>query len=228
MDKKIGIFAVLLLCSSILTAQSNDEISQLSFNWLCSTIIIGILLITIIAVLVNLYKKIKKIRRRLKEELNGMIDKKIYANQYSSGTGKTFEDLQGQIVKLQQEINALKNNDKHAESNRHSNFQSQTNPANSKVKYLKMKSGIYLSQESYSQLNSKFKIFDIQCNTAKFEFCGNELEAIANREAFFDNVCDDSNYSPNAKQVVNEQYGVVELQGDGKWKVITKATIKFV
>jgi len=228
MDKKIGIFAVLLPSSSILTAQSNDEISQLSFNWLCSTIIIGIILIGIIAALVYIYKKIKKIRRRLKDELNGMIDKKIYANQYSSGTSKTFEDLHGQIVKLQEEINALKNNDKHAESNRHSNFKSQTNPTNSKVKYLKMKSGIYLSQESYSQLNSKFKIFDIQGNTAKFEFCGNELEAIANREAFFDNVCDDSNYSPTAKQIVNEQHGVVELQGDGKWKVITKATIKFV
>jgi hypothetical protein len=96
------------------------------------------------------------------------------------------------------------------------------------VKYLKMKSGDYLSQESDSQENCKFKLFDINGDTAKFEFCGNEQDAIANKNATFDTVCEDSNYVANATHIENLEPGEVRRQPDGKWKVIKKAKIKFV
>ena len=231
MNRKIGIIALLLFCSSILLAQPNIEVSQLSTQLFWTTIIGGVLLLALLIFLIFLLKKMKKTRRRLKEELIGMIDKKIYASQTNSSGGKAIDDLEKRVARLQQDVNAFKNNNsntKQSDINRPNSPHHQVNYSNSQAKYLKMKSGIYLSQESDSPANSKYKIFDIQGNTAKFEFCGNEIEAIANREAFFDNVCEDSNYSPNAKQVINEQSGVVELQSDGKWKVITKAIIKFV
>jgi len=229
MDRKLGITALLLLCSSILMAETGGEIAQLSSKLMWITIILVVLLLSLIAFQVYLFWKMKKTRRRLKDELISLMDKKIYATQTNNNSGgRNYEDLEKRVIKLQQEMNNLKSCNKQVEINKPGNIQQQTNYSNSEVKYLRMKSGIYLSQESHSQANSKYKVFDIQGNTAKFEFCGNELEAIANREAFFDNVCDDSNYYPNAKQVVNEQAGIVELQGDGKWKVITKAIIKFV
>jgi hypothetical protein len=100
-------------------------------------------------------------------------------------------------------------------------------PEKPNVKYLRMKSGSSLSQESDSPEGGKFKLFDIVGDRAKFEFCGDEQAAIANKDATFDNVCEDSGYYLNARRIESVEPGEVQRQ-DGKWKVIKKAKIKFV
>ncbi|MDR1553493.1 MAG: hypothetical protein LBS69_08545 [Prevotellaceae bacterium] len=102
-------------------------------------------------------------------------------------------------------------------------------PANSNVKYIKLKAGVYLSQESDSKNDDcRFRLFDINGNIAKFEFCGDEQEAIVNKNAFFDKVCEDINYTGYAKHIENLAPGEVQRQSDGRWQVVKKATIRFI
>jgi hypothetical protein len=255
MIKKIRIIGIMLLFCSIVTAQPNNEgkntpteqttvssnnnidnklkeldskISQMSNQWLWITIIVeGVLLIITFSYLLSKYFYLNDRIDRNKLRFENYSNKNSTSNNNFSN-GKAFEDklqsLERRIGTLQQEISDFKNNSRQIGAGNHS-FVIQSP---SSEKFLKMKSGVYLSQESPTANNSKYKIFDMQGNSAKFEFCGNEREAIANREAFFDNVCDDSNYSIDAKRVINEQPGMVELQNDGKWKVIIKAKIKFL
>jgi vacuolar-type H+-ATPase subunit I/STV1 len=95
------------------------------------------------------------------------------------------------------------------------------------VKYLKRRSGHFFNMVSEDPEGCYFKLFDISGTSAQFEFCGNEAEAIANRDAIFDDVCEISGASHNSQNIRNDRPGNVSLQ-DGKWVVTTKAKIKFI
>ena len=254
MKKKIGIMGLLLFCSLIAMPQQdggekksgnpvrtevinssgsdgsyegeiwrlNKEMAQLSSKWLWTSILGGLVFLCLISFSIYLHNKLKKVRGNIYK-----IKENLPANLQNSSV-KVYEDkilsLERQVGRLSDDIYKMKNS---------AGQTAGTIPPpvslaeNSQVKYLKYKSGVYLSHELSNSTDSNYKIFDIHGNYAKFEFCGNEQEAIADKDAFFDSVCDDSNFSSNVNQVINVEPGAVELQGDGRWKVTKKATIKF-
>ena len=95
------------------------------------------------------------------------------------------------------------------------------------VKYLKDvgPNGIF-NQIFDAPQNCYFKMFDIKDDSAKFEFVGDVKKAIANKDAVFDNTCETSGTSRNAKNIKTEEAGELKLQ-NGKWQVTKKAKIKF-
>ncbi|MBN1330960.1 MAG: hypothetical protein JXA54_15925 [Candidatus Heimdallarchaeota archaeon] len=98
----------------------------------------------------------------------------------------------------------------------------------SNIRYLKQRNGNIFNQVSTIPEGCYFELYDILDNIAKFKFSGNENYAINNKNEVFDDVCDVSGSSFNAKRVQHEESGEVALQADGKWKVIKKAKIKFI
>ncbi len=104
---------------------------------------------------------------------------------------------------------------------------SSTTQTQKEIKYLKQRNGSIFNQISDSIDGCHFQMFDIKTNSAKFKFCGKEDYAINNRNEVFDDVCEVSGSSYNAKRVLHEENGEVSLQ-DGKWNVIKKAKIKFL
>jgi hypothetical protein len=104
---------------------------------------------------------------------------------------------------------------------------SQTPPSiKSEVKYLKQRNGNIFNQTSDSPEGSYFQAFNIKNDRASFKFSGNEDYAINNKNEVFDDVCEVSGSTLNARTIQNEENGEITLQ-DGKWKVTKKARIKF-
>ena len=78
-----------------------------------------------------------------------------------------------------------------------------------------------------SREEADFEIFNIDGDTARFEFCGNETKAISNSDSTFDDICDREGILDGATAINNIVSGEVRRQ-DGKWKVTKKAKIKFL
>lgn len=154
-----------------------------------------------------------------------------------SESEKNIIELNKKITELEKTIQSIKINveenknrtEKYYENAPASNVlleKAPWNNENSKLTYLKTaKQGVF-STSFDEPSGCFFKVFEIRATEAKFEFCGNEAEAIANRDAIFDNVCETYGIANSAKKIRNEEFGIVEFQ-DGKWKVIKKAKIKF-
>jgi hypothetical protein len=134
---------------------------------------------------------------------------------------KKLHSLESRVYKLQSELNHYKEK-KAVEQN--------PNQSEKKIqiqKYLKRRSGKVFNQVSDNPKGCFFRLFNQHGNRAKFEFCGNEEEAIANRDAIFDMICETAGICQSAQHVVTEIPGELELQNN-KWVVIKKAQIKFV
>ena len=89
---------------------------------------------------------------------------------------------------------------------------------------LKSKDGGYL-EESDGRFD--FRGFNIKGNDASFEFCGKVDRAIENKDAIFGGVCICEGNSRNAQTVRSLRPGKIRLEGNGNWKVIEKAVVKF-
>jgi len=99
-------------------------------------------------------------------------------------------------------------------------------PNQNNVKFLKTApSGIFNNVFENSS-GCYFKLFDSNGNEAKFEFSGNIEEAIANRNAIFDETSEPFDPPKDATKIVTVVPGSVVFQ-NGKWKITTKARIKF-
>jgi len=92
-------------------------------------------------------------------------------------------------------------------------------------KYLKGKTGKIFSRADNSSENSFFRIYEERDNFAKFEFNGDEAEAIANR-IFTDDICNIiSGGYQNAHHVITIKPGKVKRIGD-QWEVVEPIDIK--
>jgi hypothetical protein len=89
---------------------------------------------------------------------------------------------------------------------------------------LKSKDGGYL-EESDGRFD--FRGFNIRGNDASFEFCGRADRAIEHKDAIFGGVCICEGNSRNAQTVKSLKPGKIRLEGNGNWKVIEKAVVKF-
>jgi hypothetical protein len=95
----------------------------------------------------------------------------------------------------------------------------------SEIKYLAGKKGKTFSRISDNPDNCYYRMFNRNGDTANFEFCGNECEAIA-QYAVLSDVCEISGSRQNADSVRNINAGTIILKDD-VWEVQTPAKIKF-
>jgi hypothetical protein len=75
--------------------------------------------------------------------------------------------------------------------------------------------------------NAYYRLFDINGDNAKFEFCGNIARAIANKNAIFDIITQQEGDSTRARNIESISPGEV-TRINGKWKVTRKAKVRFV
>lgn len=99
-------------------------------------------------------------------------------------------------------------------------------PSKSTTKYLKGKSGKIFSRVEYTPENSFFKLINENDNTALFEFCGDEAEAIAKR-IFSDDICNIAGNYQNAISVKTKKPGKIKRVGD-QWEVTVPVEIKLI
>lgn len=88
---------------------------------------------------------------------------------------------------------------------------------NKEEKYLKGKTGRIFNRAENTPEGSFFKMFDKYNDTAQFDFCGDEAEAIAKR-IFSDDICNIvSGGYPNANSVRTNPGKIKHI--DDKWEV---------
>jgi hypothetical protein len=135
----------------------------------------------------------------------------------------SIENLRKKIIEIENRINILGVNNKPVSDSQPNGGQLTV----SNIKYLKNKTGNIFHQVSDIPDGCFFKLFDINDHAGKFEFCGNIMETIANRNAVLDSVCETSGIPQNAKEIQNLSPGEVEFR-DSKWVVTKQARIKFI
>jgi polyhydroxyalkanoate synthesis regulator phasin len=130
---------------------------------------------------------------------------------------RKFGDLQEKFNKILKVIDS---------ENKTFNMGNEKSSASSNEKFFKTKNGKILQEELSNSAESSFKVFNINNNEAKFEYCG----GIVNSD-FFDGVCQFQNNPaevPNKTKIITTTPGVVKKDINGNWIVETLATIKFV
>jgi len=95
------------------------------------------------------------------------------------------------------------------------------------TKYLKGKSGKIFTRVEHNPDNSFFKLYNETDDTALFEFCGNETEALAKR-IFNEDICKiiSGNYQ-NARSVITSKPGKIRRIGE-QWVVTEPIQIKLI
>lgn len=139
-----------------------------------------------------------------------------------------FEDklrsLEKKLGELQETFNKMP--EASDPENKPSNTGNEKKSTPSNEIFFKTKNGKILQEELPNSAGSSFKVFNINFNAAKFEYCG----GIVNSD-FFDGVCAFKNNPvdvPNRTNIVTTTPGVVKKDSNGIWIVETPATIKFV
>ena len=79
---------------------------------------------------------------------------------------------------------------------------------------------------SDTQGDSYFRFFDIKGNTAKFEFCGTNIDKAKSNRDELKGACEISGYTDGAKVIKNEEAGIVTLRNE-RWEIGKKAKIRF-
>jgi uncharacterized protein YukE len=93
------------------------------------------------------------------------------------------------------------------------------------TKYVKVYQDKIFHQFSDSPQGCDFKIFNIQGNTADFEFCGDKNTALA-KQYIFDSICEIIGSPKVPHDIITVENGKVMCK-DGKWEVAIPAKIKF-
>ena len=77
-------------------------------------------------------------------------------------------------------------------------------------------------------VSAVFRAFNINSPNAQFEFCGDSAYAIENQDSIFkEEICICSGIKYKAQKVESVKPGKIQLEGNGKWKVIAQAEVKF-
>lgn len=96
---------------------------------------------------------------------------------------------------------------------------------NKEEKYLKGKTGKIFNRVEATPENSFFKKFDEYNDTAKFDFCGNESEAIAKR-IFSDDICNIISGSYQTANYVKTEPGSGRIKRtDDGWEVTERLNV---
>jgi hypothetical protein len=195
--------------------------------WLWGIIILEGLSLAVLSVLFWRRSSDERIENRISE--SRYLRKKWRDNLTNiNDCQNNINTLGNKLYNLERNLNILRselNNNKEKINIGQNPIQSEQKPQ--PQRYLKRRSDKVFNQVSDDPDGSFFRLFDQQGNRAKFDFCGNEAEAIANRDAVFDMICETFGVYHSAQHIVTEVPGEVELQNN-KWVVIRNAGIKFV
>jgi len=224
------IFSIVFLCSTLCIAQITTSKTD-SVETFALAIFITLFGIVIIAALLFYFFApgyIKRLTAKSKRLEQKFVVKSEFLLENSGAKVSMFEDklqsLERKFGDLQEKFNKiLKVIDS---ENKTSNTGYEKGSSSSNEKFFKTKNGKILQEELPNIDGSSFKVFNINNNEAKFEYCG----GIVNSD-FFDGVCLFQNNPadvPNKTNIVTTTPGVVKKDNDGIWIVETVATIKFV
>jgi len=196
------------------------------YHWVIWLIIAleGILLCVFSYFLYRLWKRCNKLKRMLIERENSnksssveMFEAKLQQLE------REFGELQEKVRNIKLEPispNTIKTEDKIIETP--VNVQE---PKISYIKYFRTKQGKVLQEEVSNQSDASFKIYDINNNEAKFEYCG----GVVNPD-FFTEICTFENNPadvPHKKEIRTTAYGTVK-KDNNNWVIDKPAKIKFI
>jgi hypothetical protein len=196
------------------------------YHWVIWLIIAleGILLCVFSYFLYRLWKRCNKLKRMLIERENSnksssveMFEAKLQQLE------REFGELQEKVKNIKLEPispNTIKTEDKIIETP--VNVQE---PKISYIKYFRTKQGKVLQEEVSNQSDASFKIYDINNNEAKFEYCG----GVVNPD-FFTEICTFENNPadvPHKKEIRTTAYGTVK-KDNNNWVIDKPAKIKFI
>lgn len=196
------------------------------YHWVIWLIIAleGILLCVFSYFLYRLWKRCNKLKRMLIERENSnksssveMFEAKLQQLE------REFGELQEKVRNIKLEPispNTIKTEDKIIETP--VNVQE---PKISYIKYFRTKQGKVLQEEVSNQSDASFKIYDINNNEAKFEYCGGVINP-----DFFTEICTFENNPadvPHKKEIRTTAYGTVK-KDNNNWVIDKPAKIKFI
>lgn len=189
--------------------------------------VMGLLFFTIIAVFLFLYKSnsreyiIKQVlgSDRIAEKFTLDKNKLVNFIKPYNLTEKDINAIADRVLKCK----LLSENEiqQHLKTMVKENFE----PSKTDAKYLKGKSGKIFNRLENTSENSFFKLINESNDTAQFEFCGDEAEAIAKR-IFSEDICNIVSGSyQNANSVKTDKPGRIKRVGE-QWEVIEPVEIK--
>lgn len=209
----------------------NDDIRTLRIQIIFLYILFVLLTITLIVVIIMLLKKNRDSRDKRKwDELdrnynllknkNQVLKKEV--DELSIRVNRAEKHLVGEVQYEPQKNNMNEVKTKHI-------------PKSTDLKgkvfateeiFFKTKNGKVLQEKLLSAQESAFKVYDINYNEAKFDYCG----GVVNPD-FFDGVCNFENNPAKIESIRNIETttpGIVKKDNNDDWVVETPAIIKFV
>lgn len=207
---------------------AEDQITNNTSVLFIIKIVVGAIIALIIILFIFLTEYIKKITYKSKRLEQKFVMKGDILQGNKVGNVNMFED---KLQNLERKFGVLLENynkllklidpkDKLSESRNNKNL------SFSDEKFFKTKNGKTLLEELVSRDESSFRVFDINDNKAKFEYCGK----IVNTD-FFDGVCQFLNNPldvPDKTKILTTIPGVVKKNINGDWTVESQAQIKFL
>lgn len=199
-----------------------------------SMIVCWLLLFVIIILIVLFVYWMKKILpRQIKKIAKGVVKEQESAQVFNKDCLNVNElkaeinGLKKQITNLQKSINNIPQQNQPVQNPKTQEIVENPVPkSESKIIFVK-----YFGDNSFSeceQNNAHYKLIVDSSNAqrAKFSFCGNMRNAIAQKDAILKDVCELQGYTSSAEtfEIISDGEAVLE---NGKWKVENKSVIKF-
>ncbi len=207
-----------------------EELSSYSFpNWvlLLFVLVEGIAIVFLFSKMKNNSKKIKELNERVekrKREINeikypyGLGDDLKKSTQTMDQHCKSY--LQPTIIGNNQTKASIPNEETDIPE------KSNTNRPDTISEFLRhYKSGVLeqvKEEEAFYEV-----VYSPGDQVGRFCFVGNDNNAIKNKSAQIDGVCETSGISSTAKHIKTLKWGECERMSDGKWKVTKKTKINF-
>jgi len=213
-----------------------DLQSSLNFFKLLLFILSGIILL-LFSILVITYKRIfnanndnSVLKRFIK---NIVLNSTEISNKFAVNTikennkMKPNEDkilkIEKQLVELKELINRI------SENKKPDSYAKVVEPLKTTIEHIifyRSKQGKILQDEVSNKSDGAFKVFNINGNEAKFEYCGN----VVNSDYFTDICVFENNPAdiPNKTEIKTTSPGTVKKINEGNWEVYVPAKIKFL
>ncbi len=128
--------------------------------------------------------------------------------------------LEDEIKKIDSELNQLD-----SENNENSSKDERRPESKEEIFYCDLKALGSRALHKSSKNDTSFKVFDIEGNMAKFEYCGRvvSIDYLTDVSSFTNNPYE----IENKKRIITVSPGTVQKDGDNNWVVIEKTKIKF-
>jgi hypothetical protein len=161
-------------------------------------------------------KQIEKIVEPLLLKYKSEYENKL--EQYENKLKQYENNLEQYENKLKQDIDNSINDNHYSDIN---------TEQNTDTKYVSLYQDRTFYNLSDSPQSCDFKIFNIQGNTADFEFCGDKNTALAHKY-IFDGICEIIESTKVPRDIITVEKGKVMMNQKGDWEVTVLSKIKIV